>query len=101
MLLEANLDIHLLVSIPIGFSSTLQQLENITGQVSGYRFQSLSGFRVRCNCSPEHFSTMGPKVSIPIGFSSTLQRLAEKEAALQARVSIPIGFSSTLQHLGA
>ena len=62
------------VSIPIGFSSTLQR-EKLSGQVNWLtQFQSLSGFRVRCN----HFSFLNVvlvlKVSIPIGFSSTLQR---------------------------
>ena len=37
------------VSIPIGFSSTLQLRRSRSFCPSGVRFQSLSGFRVRCN----------------------------------------------------
>ena len=62
------------VSIPIGFSSSLQR-NDISIAVSGNKmFQSLSGFQVRCNF--QNFRTMSgmKKVSIPIGFSSSLQR---------------------------
>jgi len=67
------------VSIPIGFSSSLQR------QVFGYdrsryvQFQSLSGFQVRCNLTQKVPSNIKDLVSIPIGFSSSLQPLAEGE----------------------
>ena len=112
------------VSIPIGFSSSLQQkLPKVMKYVNG-RFQSLSGFQVRCNGHrpgrpqglPRRFNPyrvfkfvatlIGDiskeffrKVSIPIGFSSSLQHLLCNLAESQGYVSIPIGFSSSLQHI--
>ena len=62
------------VSIPIGFSSTLQLME--VGKISAEiraEFQSLSGFRVRCNARRGIYMSPSVGVSIPIGFSSTLQ----------------------------
>ncbi len=88
---------HWLVSIPIGFSSTLQLLCDCRRSRSllcfnPYRvfeyvatvlwlcrhhkantFQSLSGFRVRCNHGLIACASFCSPVSIPIGFSSTLQ----------------------------
>ena len=63
------------VSIPIGFSSSLQQKENRYGHLHTDEFQSLSGFQVRCNVDllAGHYALH--KVSIPIGFSSSLQHL--------------------------
>ncbi len=86
------------------------------------RFQSLSGFQVRCNicrlrcllrrllvsipigfssslqlCSRSPFHRPLPVVSIPIGFSSSLQRPNHAQAGHDWGVSIPIGFSSSLQ----
>ena len=43
------------------------------GWVQEFKFQSLSGFRVRCNGRYRFCSEFDPSVSIPIGFSSTLQ----------------------------
>ena len=89
----------LLVSIPIGFSSSLQPPGQLTNRApptsfNPYRvfkfaatkeqdkarekikqFQSLSGFQVRCNTFLQCWrtSTWAPAVSIPIGFSSSLQ----------------------------
>ena len=85
------------VSIPIGFSSTLQPgyriwKRNSWNCFNPYRvfeyvatsptvnrnnpkkmFQSLSGFRVRCNHISFNIISDNHYVSIPIGFSSTLQ----------------------------
>ena len=38
-----------------------------------YKFQSLSGFQVRCNALPSYQFERDDIVSIPIGFSSSLQ----------------------------
>ena len=86
------------VSIPIGFSSTLQHHIKGLSDLNIMRFQSLSGFRVRCNATVDPASSASGFVSIPIGFSSTLQRQFEVSWHIKASyVSIPIGFSSTLQ----
>ena len=61
------------VSIPIGFSSSLQHAVLPAGCFSDGRFQSLSGFQVRCNGIDDLLSNVGRAVSIPIGFSSSLQ----------------------------
>ena len=61
-------------------------------------FQSLSGFRVRCNPIDSSQRSCAIEVSIPIGFSSTLQQGALRGSqTVEREVSIPIGFSSTLQ----
>ena len=61
------------VSIPIGFSSSLQ-LPKPSGAVpSSLWFQSLSGFQVRCNIYLSPLDRWIKEVSIPIGFSSSLQ----------------------------
>ena len=60
-------------------------------------FQSLSGFRVRCNPRQKRDITAPSWVSIPIGFSSTLQLHESGQLHRRRSVSIPIGFSSTLQ----
>ena len=99
MIVPSN-DYWKFVSIPIGFSSSLQLVaasrpENtlqgfnpyrvfkfvatyISGlfRRSGTRFQSLSGFQVRCNFKLFDDSPGACKVSIPIGFSSSLQPLS-------------------------
>ena len=94
------------VSIPIGFSSTLQRISDLLRMWSISLFQSLSGFRVRCNHAPggqprhpspgfnpyrvfeyvattgeHHRAGLGISVSIPIGFSSTLQLPPRTDAA--------------------
>ena len=62
------------------------------------RFQSLSGFQVRCNLLRVSSTYMDRKVSIPIGFSSSLQHsLCNCSDSPPDHVSIPIGFSSSLQ----
>ena len=86
------------VSIPIGFSSSLQLPKIAPATIIPKKFQSLSGFQVRCNAG-----TVGPyytqyTVSIPIGFSSSLQLPEDVLMPLSIDVSIPIGFSSSLQH---
>jgi len=43
------------VSIPIGFSSSLQQEGTFTATPASTSFQSLSGFQVRCNSSCHDF----------------------------------------------
>ena len=62
------------VSIPIGFSSSLQLSRRAGGATCYALFQSLSGFQVRCNAiqCPSVLDLV--RVSIPIGFSSSLQR---------------------------
>ena len=61
------------VSIPIGFSSTLQLFSAASSFSVSCWFQSLSGFRVRCNTFASQVNDVRIMVSIPIGFSSTLQ----------------------------
>ena len=65
---------NLHVSIPIGFSSSLQLGDVKFGEELPAGFQSLSGFQVRCNAWWA-FIAIGIVciVSIPIGFSSSLQ----------------------------
>ncbi len=66
------------VSIPIGFSSSLQPTQRFFGGSIREWFQSLSGFQVRCNSFKRNFhSSRYGGVSIPIGFSSSLQRSGE------------------------
>ena len=110
------------VSIPIGFSSSLQPIPEgwrvsqdhgfnpyrvfkfVATLASCYRsidwskFQSLSGFQVRCNLGEVEHVRVVLDVSIPIGFSSSLQpRRCWLRRFRLSRVSIPIGFSSSLQ----
>ena len=113
----------MVVSIPIGFSSSLQRPEMAlqvayTSCFNPYRvfkfvatsgsgclspwplqFQSLSGFQVRCNGGQANqLHARWCPVSIPIGFSSSLQLNALcLDGLLGLAVSIPIGFSSSLQ----
>jgi len=88
-----------LVSIPIGFSSSLQLhfrwrqavVEEVSipiGFSSSLQLDQHSGLRDK-----------GEEVSIPIGFSSSLQLTQQcGDRAIHHGVSIPIGFSSSLQH---
>ena len=72
----SQLVIYRPVSIPIGFSSSLQLIREFVSRSRLSRFQSLSGFQVRCNFMD--LVADRPKsvlVSIPIGFSSSLQRI--------------------------
>ena len=62
------------VSIPIGFSSSLQLEKKGINADIGIEFQSLSGFQVRCNKEDLVLISREIRpVSIPIGFSSSLQ----------------------------
>ncbi len=64
----------ILVSIPIGFSSSLQLMPFRVIHAITTMFQSLSGFQVRCNKDGRIDCWFNINVSIPIGFSSSLQR---------------------------
>ena len=87
------------VSIPIGFSSTLQRRQCGTGSEHRGRFQSLSGFRVRCNirsgCLPAESGICFNPYRVFEYVATGLQYFLP---GWIRRVSIPIGFSSTLQH---
>ena len=88
------------VSIPIGFSSSLQRPDSNLNVLVLESFQSLSGFQVRCNADRAgHIYQADGSVSIPIGFSSSLQRIWLGCLQSGRQVSIPIGFSSSLQHI--
>jgi len=63
------------VSIPIGFSGSLQLHGSATGSGMHNLFQSLSGFQVRCNAFFVMALVQLVFVSIPIGFSGSLQQL--------------------------
>ena len=110
------------VSIPIGFSSSLQHQRNVTTISIGYsfnpyrvfkfvatgggglmqtrraRFQSLSGFQVRCNAlnlTKTHLpSSWFQSLS---GFQVRCNADISIREKLDPMVSIPIGFSSSLQ----
>ena len=90
-----------MVSIPIGFSSSLQPILSRRSESSPSLFQSLSGFQVRCNSCRSCQSEVSAVVSIPIGFSSSLQQPVGRPDLTSLLVSIPIGFSSSLQRAGA
>jgi len=88
------------VSIPIGFSSSLQQIALNIHRQGGKRFQSLSGFQVRCNvfpCSGSLESLIGFNPYRVFKFAAT--PVARLEFTPIVPVSIPIGFSSSLQHI--
>ena len=112
----------IIVSIPIGFSGSLQPQRTACLGFSAVAFQSLSGFLVRCNVISFNDIWQRQNVSIPIGFSGSLQPAKETYAAIvldkfqslsgflvrcniksavsygaYIRVSIPIGFSGSLQ----
>ena len=61
------------VSIPIGFSGSLQRLVRWPEASEWKGFQSLSGFLVRCNNMERITVSIYKVVSIPIGFSGSLQ----------------------------
>ena len=63
-----------IVSIPIGFSSSLQRYMRLDKSQGDIKFQSLSGFQVRCNLRIRIGISAASLVSIPIGFSSSLQQ---------------------------
>ena len=89
-----------MVSIPIGFSSSLQPWSAVKGRLSSLGFNPYRVFKfVATSVSIEHQALAAP-VSIPIGFSSSLQLgLAWRRSTPTKGVSIPIGFSSSLQHM--
>ena len=86
------------VSIPIGFSSSLQLfLRWLTisqrKSFNPYRVFKFVATGAGCLQEPAHGT-----VSIPIGFSSSLQHNIDlRESITMGNVSIPIGFSSSLQ----
>ena len=65
-----------IVSIPIGFSSSLQRYMRLDKSQGDIKFQSLSGFQVRCNLRIRIGISAASLVSIPIGFSSSLQPIS-------------------------
>ena len=110
------------VSIPIGFSSSLQPADWYSSYDPEERFQSLSGFQVRCNSMSRSVywhiissfnpyrvfkfvatldSRMYPADSRVFqslsGFQVRCNARAHEGRARKAQVSIPIGFSSSLQ----
>ena len=114
-----------LVSIPIGFSSSLQLILCIVAMTSIWaRFQSLSGFQVRCNrwcrcdiqtsnqgfnpyrvfkfAATQGFLGFGretvKKFQSLSGFQVRCNLNNSKSTIQHHIVSIPIGFSSSLQH---
>ena len=110
------------VSIPIGFSSSLQPRRNPDRSCSTLGFNPYRVFKfVATFCHPQ-LTIVISTVSIPIGFSSSLQRCVSPVIAVAdtsfnpyrvfkfvatkklkpgrpkgVKVSIPIGFSSSLQ----
>ena len=94
-------DWHLLedmVSIPIGFSSSLQLKGWVLSSSRSTGFNPYRVFKfVATSGSSRPSSDLCP-VSIPIGFSSSLQPATYSFCPLAySIVSIPIGFSSSLQ----
>ena len=87
------------VSIPIGFSSSLQPpVPPAVASSSITCFNPYRVFKFVATLTQENGSVLVVDVSIPIGFSSSLQqRQAVGLSILAGRVSIPIGFSSSLQ----
>ena len=86
------------VSIPIGFSSSLQHWAACPGSERIIRFQSLSGFQVRCNTSwwllmAGRSWSFNPYRVFKFAATNALASIRHR----RARVSIPIGFSSSLQ----
>ena len=122
-LVPGHAEAGFLVSIPIGFSSSLQRSRFVNNTNYKYSFQSLSGFQVRCNGLPvgvlvnrptEFQSLSGFQVRCNSAQPATCRMLLSQFQSLsgfQVRcnhtihqllasidsVSIPIGFSSSLQ----
>ena len=87
------------VSIPIGFSSSLQQTGSGFIYHAIHQFQSLSGFQVRCNSvEPVSLHEIAMFQSLS-GFQVRCNATTGIRTTTQ-RVSIPIGFSSSLQQNG-
>ena len=86
------------VSIPIGFSSSLQPPRLPCRQVRHASFNPYRVFKFVATLPSARSSCRARSVSIPIGFSSSLQRPGECDRpGSRLPVSIPIGFSSSLQ----
>ncbi len=64
-----------LVSIPNGFSRSLQLEAHVEENPEHWVFQSLMGFHVRCNIVHRVEFRVDLQVSIPNGFSRSLQHL--------------------------
>ena len=94
----ALFSVYDMVSIPIGFSSSLQLARyQMPGSIRD-EFQSLSGFQVRCNVAANESPialTTGFNPYRVFKFVATFLCLAFDNR--KALVSIPIGFSSSLQ----
>ena len=87
------------VSIPIGFSSSLQpQLRN-EYEATPYGFNPYRVFKFVATPDDPVAQEAHGSVSIPIGFSSSLQPVYSGIVVYDRVVSIPIGFSSSLQPL--
>ena len=87
------------VSIPIGFSSSLQLKARLV--VWGDNEPGFNPYRVFKFVATRKGGRAADRVlqvSIPIGFSSSLQRQFDLGRKIGRSVSIPIGFSSSLQH---
>jgi len=86
------------VSIPIGFSSSLQPSADRTVSPYAPGFNPYRVFKFVATWPPCGLDRGAERVSIPIGFSSSLQRICWTVGRTDSRhVSIPIGFSSSLQ----
>ncbi len=90
-----------LVSIPVGFSRSLQLMRHCPARSLHCRFQSLSGFHARCNRASQACRSRWGRVSIPVGFSRSLQlnnlntllknnRMFQSLSGFHARCNMPI-----------
>ena len=87
------------VSIPIGFSSSLQPSPSAATNTRHGKFQSLSGFQVRCNATLSRLpGAAKPSFNPYRVFKFVATRADIVIFRLDLLVSIPIGFSSSLQH---
>ena len=85
------------VSIPIGFSSSLQLGGFDQERIDHHQVSIPIGFSSSLQPTISPVSTNVFDVSIPIGFSSSLQQRTKIACSRCYPVSIPIGFSSSLQ----
>ena len=91
-------DRSLHVSIPIGFSSSLQLFSAGICRRRQYKVSIPIGFSSSLQHHDKQMLRPPPfQVSIPIGFSSSLQQVIYIPEEENKKVSIPIGFSSSLQ----
>ena len=89
------------VSIPIGFSSSLQQRICYLFSIHRKKFQSLSGFQVRCNAFFKFLSKSDTRFQSLSGFQVRCNFPPSVSVDGRNPVSIPIGFSSSLQRYKA